>query len=204
MELEQMKQVWQQYDEKLSHNISLNEKIIKGMIVNRSKTEIGRILTWEYINASVCALLVVVYVAMWGQTPGVTGIFVSYLFSLALIAVTLVYSLYKISYLSRISFAQDPVATTRERIESFRLRMLKARVLEIIMFPPLILSIYVVVNYWVHQQNILDDLSTYAPRIGIALLVGIPAVLLVYRKVYFRNIAQLKESLKEIDGFLQA
>ena len=203
MELEQMKRLWQQHDEKLSQNISLNEKIIKGMIVNKSKNDIGRILTWEYINASVCALVVVVYVAMWGHTPNVAGLWLSYFFSLALITATLLYSLYKISYLSSINFAQDPVASTREKIESFRLRMLKAKMLEIILFAPLILSVYVVVNYWVHQQNILDNMATYAPRIAIALLVGISAVVYVYRKVYFDSIKQLKDNLKEVEGFVR-
>lgn len=197
-----MKQLWQQHDRKLSQNISLNEKIIKGMIVNKSKTEIGRILTWEYLNTSVCALVVVVYVAMWTHTPNVTGLWLSYFFSLALITATLLYSLYKISYLSGINFARDPVTSTSGKIESFRLRILKVRVLEIILFAPLILCVYAVVDYWVHQHNILENLSTYATRIAIALLVGIPAVLYVYRKVYFRNITHLKESLKEIDGFV--
>jgi hypothetical protein len=140
---------------------------------------------------------------MCGHTPDVKGLWACYFLSLTLITAALLYSLYKISYLSRINFAQDPVTTTRERIELFRLRMLKGRVLELILFPPLLLAIYVVINYWVHQQNILDDLESYAPRTGIAIAIGIPAVLYVYGKIYFRNPAQLKENLKEIDGFVQ-
>jgi hypothetical protein len=77
----------------------------------------------------------------------------------------------------------------------------KERMVAIILFPAFFIAAYVVVNFWVHHENILDHLNVYIARTAIALSAGIAINLFIYKKVYFDRIRQLKENLKEIQGF---
>jgi hypothetical protein len=202
MELEQMKQLWQQHDKRLEHNAVLNEKIITELLKDRSGGQMRRMLNWEYLNTAVYALLVVLYVAMWGKLP-LGSLMVCYIGSLAFIAAGLLLGIYKIRRLSAIDFGSRAVTATQRELENFRILMLRERALGLILSPFLLVAIYAVVNYWVHQKNLFDHLSAYAPRIIIAVVVLIAAGAFAYRMIYFDTIRKLKANLREIEQFVR-
>jgi hypothetical protein len=201
MELEEMKQMWQQYDKKLQDTSRLNEKIITEMVKNRSGNEVGKMLNWEYLTAAVYAILIVVYVAMGRATANNSAVMLCYCFSLLFIITGLFYTLYKIRRLSAMDFGVRSVTVTQEELEAFRILVVKERLWGTILLPFLLFAIYVVVNFWVHDVSMFDNIQAYTWRIGIAVAVGVGATLYVYRRLYFDTIARLKHNLEEIREF---
>lgn len=200
MDLEQMKSLWQQQEQEIKHNRMLNEKIISTMLKEKSATSIRKMSGAEYLGAGLCAMLVIIFLLMAGRIEG-TAIIVCYIFSLLFIVASLVFSLYKVNYLSRTDLGK-PVAETTKRIQQFRLLIVKERLWSLILFPALILCVLAVVTYWIEGNNIFDNFSMYLPKIIIGVLAGIPIALVVYRRVYMNSIRQVNDSLKELEEFV--
>jgi hypothetical protein len=201
MELEEMKQMWQQYDKKLQENNMLTEKIITHLVKDRSGNEIAKMLNWEYITLAVYSLLVVVYIAMGKTTASDRGVMLCYALSLLFIVMGVFYTLYKIRRFGKMDFGVQSITATKEELERFRILMARERVWGLILLPFLLLAIYVVVNYWVHGVSILDHFEAYSLRIIIAVVAAVVGSLYIYRKLYFDTIAKLKQNIQEIREF---
>lgn len=201
MELNEMKQLWQQHDHSLQENNRLNKAIVINMLKNRSGNMIARMNFYEYTSLGICSILTILYVSLWKLTSGNTGLLTCYLFSLAFIIFSLCISLYNLRCLSRIDFGNKPVTESRKELEHFRLLMVKERVGALLLMPFMLLTIYVIINYWVHGINILEHLSDFMPRIIIAVIAGTAGVIFSFRKIYSDSIKRISENLAELSEF---
>ena len=199
MDLEEMKNIWQQHEQELQQTRMLNERIIRNMLKERSATAMKKMTGAEYLGAGLCAILLLIFIPMGVRLEG-TALMVCYAFSLLFILVSLLFSLYKISYLSKTDPGNAVTDTTR-RISRFRLLIAKERLWSIILFPALMVCVFAVVNYWVAGANIFDNITAHHPKIVLALVVGIPAALIVYQRVYMSSIRQISDNLKELEEF---
>ncbi len=201
MELEEMKNLWQQHDAQLKQNQLLNENIIKHMLNDKSGSAINKMLNWEYFNMVFCIVLLAVFATQYWNLGNNTGITTCYIATLISVATAIAFGLYKTRYLSGINFATDTVTNIMQKLEKFRLLIARERTAMIVIFPLMLFPTYVVVNYWVHHANMLDNLSSYKVRITLAFILGIVASIGLYKRVYFHNIQQIKANLAEIEEF---
>lgn len=201
MELEEMKNMWQQHDNLLQQNKMLSEKLINGMLKDKSKSAISKILGFEYLGLAVCGALILIAVAKAGDVQG-AFITTCYFISVALVLLSMVMSFYKIRMLSNIDIGNRAVSETAHRIEKFRLFMVKERLWSLVLGPFMIIPLLAVADYWVYRTNLPDQWEYYLPRVVVALVLLTVSLLIVYRKLYFQNIRQLKDNLKEIEEFI--
>ncbi|WP_276134028.1 hypothetical protein [Polluticoccus soli] len=199
MDLEEMKNIWQQHERELKQNRLLNERIISDMLKQRSASAMKKMTGAEYLGAALCAALLLIFVPMGGQLEG-TGLMISYAFTLLFIAASLVFSLYKVSYLSKTDLGK-PVTETVGRISRFRLLIAKERAWSIALFPVVIVTVFAVVSYWINGVNLFDNITPHLPKILIGVAVGIPVALVVYQRVYMSSIRQITDNLKELEEF---
>ncbi len=202
MELEEMKQLWQQYDKKLQENKLLNERIIADMLKDRSGNAINKMLQWEWANVVTSGLCLLVFLAMW-PARGTGAILACHLFSLLLFAGTLGFAVYKIRLLWAIDLGVQSVTDAGEKIECFRLVIAKERIVSIFALPPIMIVVYAVVHYWVHGQNLFDKPGAYLWQIGLGVVAALTGALITYRVVYFNGIKKIKNNLAEIAAFKQ-
>src|SRR4051812_21280863 len=148
MELEEMKNMWQQYDEELRANRMLNEKIISSMLQDKSKNAIRKISNMEYLGVSLCVVLLVIFLFMAQQVQG--GLMmVCYTFSLLCIAASLSFGLYKINFLSAAD-PDRPVMETTKKMNSFRLLIAREKLWTLIILPFLIPALAAVISHWLY------------------------------------------------------
>lgn len=197
-----MKQLWQQHDQKLQENKLLNERIIAGMLKDRSGNAINKMLQWEWANAVTGGICLVVFLAMW-PARGTGAILACYLVSLLLFVATLGFAVYKIRLLGAIDLGTQAVTDAGEKIERFRLIMARERIAAIFLLPPVMVVVYAVVHYWVHNQNLFDKPGAYLWQIGLGVAAALTGALVTYRVVYFNGIKKIKSNLAEIAAFRQ-
>jgi len=56
MEANELKELWSDYDRKISENLRLNEEILIKLTRDKSRREMGNILNYEYFNFIVFAV----------------------------------------------------------------------------------------------------------------------------------------------------
>jgi hypothetical protein len=202
MELDEMKNMWQQYDKVLQQNKMLNERIIDGMLKDKSKNAINKMLQWEWANLITAALLLVIFFAMWAK-KGTGGILVSYFVTIGIMAFAVGYCWYKIQLLGSIDPGGQAVTEAGKKIEQFRLIMAKERLYSLIPLPGILLAVYAIITYWVTGSNVFDNISAYMFQIILASVATLVGALVIYRKIYFDGIKQIKQNLEEIERFKQ-
>ncbi len=198
MELDDMKNLWQQYDKKLQENKMLNESIIRNIIKDRSKSSLGKMSTMEYLTAMVYALLLLVYTAEAQNTGATVWIRACYFFTLAFSIAGLIFTVYKIKLLSKFDFGAQAITDAVQKLEQLRLLIVKERLISILLSPLLLITFYAVINFWVYNADMFQHFSIYAPRIAVSIILLIIASIALYRKVYFDNIYRIRENLNEI------
>lgn len=201
MELDEMKQLWQQQNKLLENHMLLSKEVIGSMLSNRSGTLIARMANWEYFNACVCAILIIIYISLWERSMHNATVVTCYFISLLFLVFFVLMSFYNIRRFSRFNIATQPLAIARRELEKFRLFIARERFIFTVIGPFILIPIYVVVNYWVYGFSIFDRPGVYLPRIVIASLVFTIATWITYGKIYFARIEEIKRNISELVQF---
>src|SRR5688572_6845192 len=109
MELDDMKQLWQQYNVTTKQHTIINEKLINLVLKDRSKTAISKILNWEYIGAAVATIVLLFLLINPSPASSEISLGISYFISLGFIVASIIFSCYKIKHLQSIDAAADTV-----------------------------------------------------------------------------------------------
>jgi hypothetical protein len=200
MELEEMKQLWQQYDKQLQQTQKTNQQLIHNILKERAQNDLRKILNYEYLSLAVCAavlLLLAGSARRASDSTFITGCLVaSFAFCIAGIAA----GFYKVSLLSNTSFSK-PVAQTLLRINRFNLFITKERIASTVLIPILIFVLAAVGRKLVWDENMLDHLRFWVPILALSFAIAIAGCLMIYRNLYFKRIAIIKSNLEEIAHF---
>lgn len=201
MELEEMKNLWQQYDRSLQENKILNERIVSSMLKDKSGNIIRRIVNWEYAGVAICIAMLLFFTGTaWMHYT--TALWICYIYSLLIVITSLVFGIYKINYLSHTDITR-PVTETTKRLQVFRLLVAKEKIYTLILMPVFIFTMTAVVSYWLFEINIFNHISSYLPKIIAGLVIALVATPVFYRRFYFESIRKVADNLRELKEFTE-
>ena len=201
MELEDMKALWQQMDNKFEQQKTANERLFKYLLKEKSIKPLGKISGMEYLNV-VSALLI--FAALLFAIPHLgkaASVIACYTFLMLALLITAYLSVKNISMLKGIDIGNNPVNTVMEQTQKFKLLTKKFQLAYVILGPLFIGTASVVMFQVVHNVNILDNITKYMPRLGVAILAYTIIIIAVYQQSYFKNLRAIQNNLKEIEEF---
>lgn len=201
MELDNMKELWQKMDETIQKQNTFNEQILKRMLHQNLGSTFKKITNVEYINMVATILLFTILAVQAGRFGNDAKLLWCYIFMMATGLASLIFSWYKIRFLSGLEAGQTPVVTLAEKTERFRLLISKERMIFIVTGPALIFTFYAVMAYLINDTNIFTKPVSYIPMIITGVVSYLILLVLVYNMFYFRNIRSIKNNLKEIEEF---
>lgn len=198
MELDELKKIWQHYDESLQETRIMNEKIMRTMLHDKSRSQMSKILISEYLSIAVAAIVFIIFLMNGWR---VAGVLLPYIISLLFCAGSMVWSYRKIQYIGKTDIGNRPVTESLERLEKLRLMIVKEKLWFFILTPILVMSLVPVLQKWLFNVNALDNLWDFIPRILIACAAILACSLWLYKKIYFKSISAIVQNLKEIESF---
>lgn len=201
MELEDMKQLWQKMDNAISKQQSISENILKRMLHERNVSKLKMISNAEFLGIVFGALMFIVLLTQITLINDGVGLTISYIACLFFTVLTSVFSWYKVRFLSFLDKGTEAVSVMAEKAERFRLLIARERITMLLLGPVILGVFYVVVNYLVKGDNILNDIPTYLPRYLTAIALYSIGAPILYKKMYFSQIKQINNNLREIEQF---
>lgn len=201
MELDEMKNKWQQYDKVLQQNKMLNEKIVDMMLKEKSASVVKGILNIEYIGLTLTCILFIIQIVRYDTFTAPVFTSTCYIISLLVSIISIACFGYKINKLQSINLQEHNVSETAYTIERFRLFINKEQLISLITMPFIIVIMYDVVYYWLGMGSIVNHLQYHMLKIVTGSLFGIAAIVVIYRSLYFNNIKRIKVNLAEIEKF---
>jgi len=176
----------------------MNEKIMRTMLNDRSKTQMGRILASEYLSVAVAGIVLFTFLTRINHTAEVL---VPYWISIFFFAISLGWSYYKIRYIAQTDIGNSPVTKSLRRLSKLRLMIAKEKLVLFALTPVLVLSLMPVLDKWIFNINVFENIWNFMPRIVIACVAIVLVCIWVYKKVYFKNIAAMMANLEELRAF---
>jgi hypothetical protein len=198
MQLEELQQMWQNYDKALQQNKQMNKEILRKMITEKSGSIVSRITNWENLNIITCFVLVIVYIIA-GREGFDYRLDICYFFSLALIIVSLIFGYYKARKLSAINPGDSSIVNSRKEIEKFKSILIKEKFFGLALSPLIIATIYAVVNYWVKKDNMFLHPENHILKLAIAIILLMVSIIILYRNFYLKNLNQVNAKLQELE-----
>jgi uncharacterized membrane protein len=199
MELENMKELWQQYDKNLQASNILNEKMIKNMLAEKSNERLNSFTKMEYLSLAIACILLMIFVALGYKVGSEMQVIVPYIVSLMIFTFVIGWGIYKLRLINNIDTYSDTIVNTKERLEKLRLIFAREKVWSMILMPIVMCSLAPVLHHWLWGGYFSDHLKSYIPRLVAGYGVFIVLTYWMYKTLYSKNIKIILGNLKELE-----
>ena len=202
MELDEMKELWKQYDDKLNNYNMVNEKMISQMMKEKSHDQIGRIMNIEYLSLAVSGLVMMVFLLRAASINYTnTALAVSYWVTVFLFGVCTAWYAYKLHFLQNTDLGNQSVLDATERMQRFRFMIAREKIWAFILMPFIMAAAVAVLFKWIHNIDVFVHWQGFALKIVLGYIFGVVLSYWAYGKLYFRNIKQIIANLNQIREF---
>jgi hypothetical protein len=201
MELEEMKQLWQQHDAALKESRRVNEALVSTMIQHQSTGKLGKMKVMEYANVALCGFLVLIGLLAIPKLNFRPEIIATYPICMLLLITHICWSIYKLNFMNSMDFAGKPVVESVAKMK--RLQLMTQKELTVMM-PCIVLAIVVFlppVHQLVHGNNITAYLRAYIYAAIPAIILAVILIYWFYRKLIMPHLKQITQQLEDIRQF---
>ena len=203
MDLDDFKAQWEAYDKKLNKQLELNEKLLRNMNLDRSKTELQKLLNYEGINA-ILYLFLIIYttyaiVSNWGEPL----FYLPAILSTIIVFISMILAVKKYNQGSQIDYYNSPILTVQKEFTAFKATILRFRKIEFILIPFLVLFLIPILAKSIHGTNIYDFITDFTIRYFVILICIAPLVLWTNRHLYDKKLKHSEQFLNDIQHFEQ-
>jgi MFS family permease len=201
MELDDLKRSWEQYDQKLTENLRLNQEILRRSNLDRSRREMSGILTFIGVNLGI-AFLTAPWILRWTLMYHREPIYlicgcVSILFLLA----SLISMLKEMSMLRRIDYYNSPVVEIQKQLLAFRYFVNMEKKIGLLLVPILLWALYILGMKGIHKVDMLDHFRMLIINGVIMMAIVYPLALWFYRNFYDKKVKAAQRHLAELREF---
>lgn len=200
MELDELKQKWTEYDNKLNESLKFNENLLRKMNLDKSREKIQKPVIFEIINI-VIQLPVVIFLSysiihLFDKPEfSITGFI-----ALMILLYSVISSVIKIKVFTDIDYYNSPITMLQKQLTILKLKFLNYQKVILISLPVLVASIVPIVFYSFAGINVYEKLSVFLIVVTIYLVFGYFVAFWVNRSLD-RKLKDSEMYLKEIENF---
>jgi hypothetical protein len=201
MELDELKQIWSQYNKKLNENLKFNEELLRKMNLNKAKQELQKPFTLELINICIMFFTIVFVIGFSIRLReeiqfSLTG-FAGVLFGI----IYLVFSIIKANRFTKIDYYNSTIVKLQKDLTLLKTLILRLRKIELIILPFLVIAILPIAVKVINNIDIFGKPLLFIFEVcfilGISYLVGF----WTNKNIYDKKMKDAEMFLKEIDYF---
>jgi hypothetical protein len=201
MELNDLKGVWAQYDKQLKENLRINEELLKKLNLDKSRREMNTPLNYEIISVVIAGLFLIL-VASWTIRFGNELVYlVSGILSCLSFSIMLFFSIQKVRLLSNMDYYNLPVVELQKALCRFKDQYFKLKKFDIILFPFYIVVMMPIFGKGLRNFDLLMHPMKFTIMVVIAIGIGLPVALWIYKYLYEKKIKNTTAFLNELSRF---
>jgi hypothetical protein len=201
MELEEMKNLWQQQQQLVMAGNKTNEQLLRHLVETKVSGKMSRMLTFEYSSLALCTVLLLILSLVTHRLVFNADIAISYPICILTLLASILWSWYKIRLFGRIDMARQPVIEIKAQITRLRLLFHREMQWSMALMPVMILSFLSVVFFLVYGQSIMTHKSDFFLRGTAGIVVAWVALYFIYRHIYRPVFHKLLQDVEDIRDF---
>ena len=203
MELENLKNKWEQFDAKLTENLKFNEKLLKRLNYRNSKNEMQKLLVAEQLNIAGLFIAFIFFTAYSTRLINELQYSIPGFFGSLLLLVYIGFSVIKVSRLSTVNYFDSSILDLQSKLAKIKILILRLRRIEYLLIPLLMLSLLPITFISIADTDIYAHIDKL--WLQILLIFGFAItfvfVILINKNLYDRKMKNAENFLKEIAHF---
>jgi len=201
MELDDFKTAWAQYDKKLTENLKFNAELLKSMNLDKSNREFNKLLTYEIFTVVLTGLFLIYISTATIKFASEIKFLLSGIVSIITLLPLLLFAIIKTNMLSNIDYYNASVVDLQKSISLFNQKYVAFRKLELFIFPLYIISTAPILVKAARNFDFFVHIERYSVGVFLALIIGYPLLIWIYKNWYDKKIQHAKQFLEEINKF---
>lgn len=201
MELDDLKNIWSQYDKKLSDNLKLNEELLRKMNLNSSKREMQKLLIFELLGI-VIGFLTILFTLL------ISIYYINYLrfsipgfIAIGALMICLIFGIIRTKRLLHIDYYGSAVVKVQGEILRLKRKSLLFRKYEFILMPLFVLPLLPILFKFVHNIDIYQNIRLLVFEGVLVIGISYPLLILTYKYLYDKKIKNAESLLNELEKF---
>ena len=203
MELEELKSVWAQYDKKLTQNLKLNEELLRKMNLEKSREEMNAPLIYEIISITTGIIFLLFIASATIKYSYEFKFLLPGIITSIIVAIWVYNSVSKIKLLSTIDYYDSPIVELQKSIHTFKQKYQKSKKFELYSIPAFAIAAAPVLGIGLRNFDIYEYPIRFIIVIGLALLLGYPGQIWLYKNLYEKKLSNTTKFLDELNKFEQ-
>ncbi|MBI9034314.1 MAG: hypothetical protein JEZ03_07575 [Bacteroidales bacterium] len=201
MDLEELKDIWKQYDKKLDSNLKINEELLRKTNLDKTRKELRKPYYYEISSVVICMVMIFFLVA-WSVTyinelkfslPGFMAV--------ALLIPYFIMSYKKTKLMAAIEYFTSPAVQVQKRITHLKVQIMKFRKIELILMPFLVVFVLPILFKAIHNVDLYEQWWLFAIELVIILGISIPLVLWLNKHLYDNKLKNAQAFMEDIQKF---
>jgi len=201
MEIEELKNVWAQYDKKLSENLKFNEVLFRKMNLEKSKREMNTPLNYEIGSVIIGVFFTLYIVSSTIRFSGEIKFLISGILASAICFIMFGLSIHRLNLLSRIDYYNSSVVELQKTLSKFQQKYLQYKKIEILIVPFFVITVAPILGIAMRNFDILAYPTRFIIVIIVSLVISYPGMIWIYKNWYEKRIKNTTDFLEEINNF---
>lgn len=201
MELDELKNTWQQYDQKLEENLKLNEQLFRSLKLDHSQKAMFRPLLTDIFNVLILFIMLLIATTHLRELFPDLILRISILGFLLYCIICITLSIKRIIALTNIDYYNSTVVELQKKISDFKKMYQKFKIIEMVCIPLLFGLPFLVLK--IQYQEDIHSIPLIVLAIGLILGLGLGCLLYqwLYKHLYDKQIKATNHFLKELEEF---
>ncbi|MBP7102469.1 MAG: hypothetical protein KBA86_04395 [Bacteroidales bacterium] len=201
MELDDIKNTWASYDEKLNKSLKLNEELLRKLNLDKSKREMKGPFYYETISLIMTGLLIIVISGYTYRYGSEIIYLVSGLLSILICLTEFVFSFQKLKILTRIDYYNMSVIDLQKNVLTFKNKYLQYKKIELTYTPLFAVSLIPIFGKGFRGFDFFSNYTLYIFTTIIVLIISYPILIWIYKNLYDKKLKNTLRFLKELEVF---
>ncbi|NLE63419.1 MAG: hypothetical protein GX612_06245 [Bacteroidales bacterium] len=201
MELDDIKNTWASYDEKLNKSLKLNEELLRKLNLDKSKREMKGPFYYETTSLIMTGLLIIVISGYTYRYGSEIVYLVSGLLSILFCLTEFVFSFQKLKILTRIDYYNMSVIDLQKNVLTFKNKYLQFKKIELTYTPLFVVSLIPILGKGLRGFDFFSYYTLYIFITIIVLIIAYPILIWIYKNLYDKKLKNTMQFLKELEVF---
>jgi hypothetical protein len=203
MELEKLKSMWQEQNNKLNENLNLNNKILENTFKQQANGVVERLLRWEYFSLIEFIIFLIFMGVATYKSMNDWRFLVSGMFIVGFLALCVIISIQNIQMIIKINLFSNSIVETKRTILKYQKIANKGLKIFLYTIPLVILTFILVGVNFVRGINLFDYPVFFSVLAASIILVSYIIAIISNKTIFTRKFIQINNSLEELEKFIK-
>lgn len=196
---DELKNLWQQYDQQIERSTRPNDVEIRQLLANRTRQNLHGLYRYELMAAAILVLSLLLLVPSLWLLSQDWRFAISINIALFITILDIVFQFYKFNLYKQLQRLDTPVAEYATLLRRLQTWIVREQLTTVIILPIYVMLVVPVVRWWLYEEVIFDDIAFYKMLSIAAIVLGSLLGWFFYKYFYINVLKTLRTAWKGLD-----